>query len=530
MPKWHLYNEFKEWENTGGDIEFVRLFSIIGLFVLVIACINFVNLSTARSEKRAKEVCIRKTMGSMRQQLIVQFFSESLITTVIAFVFGVVIVQLTLPLLANTGFQNVSLEFSNYSLWGYALAGCVVTGILAGFYPAIYLSAFAPVKVLKGTSLSGKAGDLPRKILVVTQFSFSIALIIGTAVVFQQIQHAKNRPLGYNAKNLVSIHLTDDLKKDYDVLKQELLATGYVEGVSKASSPMTGVWNQWDAFSWEGMDADSRPLFSAIMVDYDYDIASGITIKEGRFFSKDFSTDSSAVVINQAAAEVIGFKNPLESTIKFDNETMKIIGVTENVVAQNPFRPVLPAVLLLRNYFISQGLIRIRQDADLKAALAAIQPIVEKHNPSFPFDYKFVDEVFSGKFKNEDQIGRLSGIFAVLSIFISCLGLFGLASFMAERRTKEIGIRKVVGASLFSLWKMLSRDFVVLVAISCCIAIPIAFYFLSDWLKRYEYRTELSWWIFAIAAASALIITLITVSFQTVKAAMMSPVKSLRTE
>jgi putative ABC transport system permease protein len=530
MKKWHLYSDFKDWVNTGGAIEYVRLFSIIGLFVLAIACINFINLSTARSEKRAREVCIRKTMGSQRQQLMVQFFGESLITTFIAFLFAVVFVQLTTPLLENIGFKGISLNTVDISIWIFAFAGCIITGLIAGFYPAIYLSSFAPVKVLKGFFSTGKSGDLPRKILVVSQFSFSIVLIIGTIIVFQQIQHAKNRPLGYDPSRLISIYLTDDLKKDYNVMKQELLSTGVVEAVSRSSSPMTGVHNQWDAFSWEGMDPDSRPLFSAIMVDYDYEKTSRIILKEGRFFSEKFATDSSAVVINEAAAEMIGFENPLENTIKFDTETMKVIGVSKNVVMQDPFKPVLPAIMLLRDYYMHQGFIRIKENTDTQTALAAIQPIVENHNPAFPFDYNFTDVAFSRKFSNEDQVGKLSGIFAGLSIFISCLGLFGLSAFMAERRTKEIGIRKVVGASLFSLWRMLSKDFVFLVIISCFIAIPVAYYFLSEWLKKYEYRTELTWWIFAAAALGALAITLLTVSFQTVKAARMNPVHSLRSE
>jgi putative ABC transport system permease protein len=530
MKRWHLFDDFKDWVNTGGAIEYVRLFTIIGIFVLAIAGINFVNLSTARSEKRAREVCIRKTMGSQRRQLMVQFFGESLITTFVAFLLAVVFVQLTTPLLENVGFKGISLGTANFSIWAFAFVGCIITGLIAGCYPAIYLSSFAPVKVLKGFFSTGKSGDLPRKILVVTQFSFSIILIIGTIIVFQQIQHAKNRPLGYEPSNLISISLTADLKKDYDVMKHELISTGVVDAVSKSSSPMTGVYNQWDAFSWEGMDPDNHPLFSAIMVDYDYDKTSRIVLREGRFFSEEFATDSSAVVINEAAAELIGFKNPLENTIKFNQETMKIIGVTENVVMENPFKPVVPAMMLLRDYYVSQGFIRIKDNVDTKTALAAIQPIVEKHNPAFPFDFYFTEDSFFRKFRNEDQIGKLSGIFAGLSIFISCLGLFGLASFMAERRTKEIGIRKVVGASLFSLWRMLSKDFVLLVFISCFIAIPVAYYFLSEWLKKYEYRTELTWWIFAVAALGALAITLLTVSFQTVKAARMNPVNSLRSE
>jgi len=383
---------------------------------------------------------------------------------------------------------------------------------------------------LKGTFQPGKSANLPRKILVVTQFSFSIALIIGTLVIFQQVQYAKNRPLGYNPNNLLSFSLSSDLSKNYDAMKQDLLATGYVEAVTKSSSPMTGVYNQWDDFSWEGKDPNSHPLFAAIMVDYDYDKVSQIKLKEGRFFSKQFSTDSNTVILNESAVKLMGFKNPVGKTIKFGNQSVTIIGVVQNVIMQDPFKSVMPAVMLLRPYFVYQGLLRFRQGADIRKALAAITPVMEKYNPAYPFEYHFTDEEFNKKFEAENQVGKLSGIFAALAIFISCLGLFGLASFMAERRIKEIGVRKVLGASVSQLWLLLSKEFVLLVIISCVIASPLALYFLQSWLKKYEYHINISPLIFINAAVVAIVITLITVSFQAIKAAVANPVKSLRTE
>ena len=354
MEKWHLYNDFKDWQNAGGLIQNVRLFSVIGLLVLIIACINFMNLSTARSEKRAREVGIRKAIGSQRKHLIAQFLGESLFTAFIAFILSLIIVKLCLPLLSDIGFNDITFNFSNITLIGILFAGCLITGLLAGSYPALYLSGFTAVKVLKGTFQPGKSANLPRKILVVTQFSFSIALIIGTIVIFQQIQYAKNRPIGYNPNNLLSFSLSADLQKNYDAMKQGLLATGYVEAVTKSSSPMTGIYNEWDNFSWQGKDPNSRPLFAAVMVDYDYDKVSQIKLKEGRFFSKQFSTDSNSLVLNEAAVKLMGLKNPVGNTIKFGDENVTIIGVTQNVIMDNPFKSVMPEVMLLRPYYVYQ--------------------------------------------------------------------------------------------------------------------------------------------------------------------------------
>jgi putative ABC transport system permease protein len=437
---------------------------------------------------------------------------------------------LSLPLLRNEGFQYVSLDLVNLPLIGMAFAGCIFTGLLAGSYPALYLSGFKPIEVLKGAFIPGKGAGLPRKILVVVQFSFSIALIIGVVIVFQQIRHARERPLGYDPNNLITLSLSSDLQKNFLPLKRDLLATGYVAAVSRSSSPMTGVNNSWGDFSWEGKDPNSNPVFSAIMVDYDYEKTSGIGIKNGRFFSAQFATDSNAVVLNEAAVKYIGFKNPVGQHIKFGKENMTVIGVIQNVMMDDPFRPIEPSILLKRPYFVFQGLIRLKEGVDVKKALASIQPIVDRYNPAYPFDYGFTDEEFDKKFKSENQVGQLSGIFAVLAIFISCLGLFGLASFMAERRTREIGVRKVLGASVPQLWLLLSKEFVLLVVISCIIASPLAWYFMNGWLTKYDYRISISPMVFAGTAILAIVITLVTVSFQAIRAAAANPVKSLRTE
>lgn len=530
MARWHLFGEFKDWVNTGGAIEYVRLFGVIGALVLLIACINFMNLSTARSEKRAREVGIRKAVGSQRQQLIAQFLTESMLTALMGFVIAIVIVELALPYLKNVGFEYITFNFNDIPLMAVAFAGCVVTGLLAGSYPALYLSGFVPVKVLKGTFQVGKAANLPRKILVVTQFTFSIALIIGTVIVFQQIQHAKNRPMGYNPEKLIWLRLSTDLQKNFFPMKTELMASGYVEAVSKTSSPMTGVYNQWEGFSWPGKDPQSQRQFTVVMVDPSYFNAAGLKLKQGRFFAEKMLTDSNAIVLNEASVKLMGFKNPVGSHVKFGEEDLTVIGVTKDVIQQNPYDEVQPAVMLMRPYFTSQGLIRFKNGADIKKALAGIQPIIEKYNPSYPFEYRFVDDEYDQKFRSEDQIGQLAGIFAVLAILISCLGLFGLASFMAERRTKEIGVRKVLGASISQLWLLLSRDFVLLVLISCGIASPLAYYFLQNWLAKYNYHIDISPYVFLGAAAAAVLVTLATISFQSIKAALMNPVKSLRSE
>lgn len=530
FAKFHLYDEYENWENIGGKIAYVRMFGIIGILVLFIACINFMNLSTARSEKRAKEVGIRKSVGSQRMHLIIQFFSESIMIAFFAYLLSVGLIVLCLPYLNDLGFENIAFNVSNVFLWVVGLGVCIITGIVAGSYPALYLSSFQPVKILKGTFRQGKGPVVFRKLLVVSQFVISVGLIIGTLVVFHQINYVKNRSIGYNPNHLISILGSNDIAQNFAVLKQELLNTGYVEAVAKTSGPMTEVYNKWSDFSWDGKDPDAQIALEALMTEWDYEKAAGLKFIQGRPFSPEFSTDSNAVILNETALKVIGYEDPIGRTMTSGGREITIVGVVEDVLMLNPFKPVSPGVILFNADIANTVLVRVNPAVDLKEALTFIESIFEKHNSSFPFEYSFVDEEFNKKFAMENQVGKLAGLFAVLAIFISCLGLFGLASYVAEQRTKEIGIRKVLGASVLMLWRMLSKDFVILVIISCFIAIPMAFYFMQNWLQQYEYRTEISWWIFAAAGIGALVITLLTVSYQTVKAALMNPVKSLRSE
>jgi putative ABC transport system permease protein len=530
LNKWHLQNEFKNWVNTGGKIEYVRLFGIIGIFVLLIACINFMNLSTARSEKRAKEVGIRKALGSRRIQLIAHFLCESMLTTILAFLVSIGIIQLLLPYLKDLGFENIRFDFTNISPLISAFIVCIITGLIAGSYPALYLSSFLPVRTLKGIFRQGKGAVTFRKILVVSQFAVSIGLIISTVIIFQQINHAKDRSLGYNPSNLITITSSDDLTKNYTALKQDLLNIGYIESVAKASQPMTRIYNRWSDFSWTGKDPRADIALDVIMTEWDFEKTAGLKFKQGRPFSREYKTDSNAVILNEEALKVIGYKDPIGKTMTSGGRVVTIVGIVENVLIDNPFKPVYPLAILFNADVANNIFLRLKSTSNLKKALAAIQPLFDKYNPSFPFEYSFVDEEFGKKFTTENQVGKLAGIFAGLAIFISCLGLFGLAMFMAERRTKEIGIRKVLGASVGSLWVLLSKEFVWLVLLGCLIASPLAFWFMKDWLQKYDYRIEISWWVFAIAGMLAIVIALITVSTQAIKAAIANPVKSLRTE
>jgi ABC-type antimicrobial peptide transport system permease subunit len=532
LSKWHLYDQYKDWVNVGGKVDYIRLFAIIGIFVLLIACINFMNLATAKSEQRAKEVGIRKSIGSSRVQLIIQFLCESMFTAFLAFLVALGIIQLVLPLLKDIGFENVSFNFADVSLLGSVLAICLITGLIAGSYPAFYLSSFVPVKVLKGTIKQGKGSVSFRKILVVSQFAVSVALIISTVIVYQQIQHAKSRSLGYNPNNLILVGSSKDISKNYEVIKQDLLNTGFLEAVSKSSSSLTNISNQWSDFSWEGKDPTADIALDVVMTEWDYEKATGLKFKEGRPFSREFKTDSNAVILNEAAIKMIGYKNPVGKTMKLGDKTLTIIGITEDVVIQDPFKPVGPAAIIqvYNKDNTSNILLRIKQTANLKKSLAAIKPIFESYNPSVPFEYRFADEEFGKKFTIENQTAKLSGIFAGLAIFISCLGLFGLAAYMAERRTKEIGIRKVLGATVAGLWMLLSREFVGLVLLGCIIASPIAFLVTNNWLQKYDYRIDIGWGVFVTAGISAVLIALMTVSFQAIKAAIANPVKSLRSE
>ncbi|KAA9346672.1 ABC transporter permease [Larkinella humicola] len=531
MRKWHLYSDFKDGVNTGGLIVFVWLFGIIGSFVLLLACINFMNLSTARSEKRAREVGIRKAVGSVRSQLVVQFFSESLVLSLLALVVSLLFVGLTLPFFNQMADKQMTLLWSNPGFWLSALGFSLLTGLIAGSYPALYLSSFQPVKVLKGAFRVGRFAAVPRKVLVGFQFTVSVTLIIGTIIVFRQIQHAKDRPVGYNRSGLIEIRMnTPDLYGHYESLRSDLLGTGAVAEMAESDASITVQNGGMTNVSWRGQAADLRPLMMSNRITHDYGKTVGWQVVAGRDFSRKFSTDSAAVILNETAVKLMGFKNPIGEIITWGGAKYTVTGMVRDMVRESPFEPVKPSFFVL-NYEAANTIhAKLAPQLPAREALAKVEQVFRTYSPASPFDYKFVDDGYARKFGHEERIGKLAGVFSGLAILISCLGLFGLASFMAEQRTKEIGIRKVLGASVFTVWRLLSKEFVVLVIIAFCLAAPLAYYVLSDWLQNYEYRTELSWWIFAASGIGALVVTLLTVSFQSIKAALVNPVKSLRSE
>ncbi|MBG9377554.1 ABC transporter permease [Panacibacter sp. DH6] len=531
MNNWHLYSEFKDGVAAGGRIQFVWLFAIIGIFVLLLACINFMNLSTARSEKRAKEVGIRKAVGSLRQQLVGQFLSESILVALCAFVLSIILVLLMMPLFNRMADKEMSLPWSTGVFWFIAIAFTVITGLIAGSYPAFFLSRFEPIKVLKGTFRVGRFASLPRKVLVVIQFTFSIALIIGTIIVFKQIEFARNRPVGYNREGLLTISMTTpDLYGHYDAIRQDLLGTGVVTNMAESSSPTTGVWANQIGFNWQGKDPATLPSFGTIAVTEDFGKTIGWKLKEGRDFSRDFS-DSLSIIINESAAKLINMKGGvLNKIVQQDDANYTVVGIIQDMVMESPYTPIKPTIFFYSRNWVNVITVKIKPGAPLQTALGKIETVFKKYNPGAPFDFKFTDQEYAEKFSDEQRIGNLATFFTVLAIFISCLGLFGLAAFVAEQRTKEIGVRKVLGASVFNLWQMLSKDFAWLVVISCFIAVPLAWYYLSGWLEQYEYKTDISWWVFVLACAGAMLVTIITVSFQSIRAALSNPVKSLRTE
>ena len=530
MTKWHLYSEFKNGVIVGGNIEFVWMFGIIGTFVLLLACINFMNLSTARSEKRAKEVGIRKTLGSLREQLITQFFSESLLVSTFAFVFSLILVQLALQWFNMVAEKQLAILWTSPVFWIIGLMFSIFTGIIAGSYPAFYLSSFQPVKVLKGTFRAGRLASLPRKILVVLQFTVSATLIIGTVVVFMQVQYTKQRPVGYDRAGMIQVYQqTPDIHQHFEAVKYDLVKSGAITSIAESGSPITEIWSDQSGFSWEGMPPGLQPDMGVVRVSPDFGKTFGWQIKQGRDFSKEFLSDSSALIVNEAAVKFMGLKNPIGKPIKWGGN-YKIIGVVSDMVMQSPYSPVMPTVFsLLRG---EGGITNVRLNPHMPTteALKKVEDAFKQYDPGSPFNFKFTDTEYAEKFANEERTGRLAGIFTVLAIFISCMGLFGMASFMAEQRVKEIGVRKVLGATVFNLWRLLSKDFVVLVTISLLIASPIAYYFMHKWLQNYQYRSGLDWWIFALTGVGAILITVLTVSYQSIKAALANPVNSLRSE
>ncbi|HTI07407.1 MAG TPA: ABC transporter permease [Puia sp.] len=531
LKDWRLYSEFKDGKAAGGFIDYVRMFSIIGGLVLLIACINFMNLSTARSEKRAREVGVRKAIGSQRKDLIFQFLIESVVITLVSFIVALLLVELALPYFNTLTNSAIQLPFRQPAFWGLMAGYVLLTGLLAGGRPAFYLSSFQPVKVLKGAIHTGRAASLPRRILVVLQFTCSIGLIISTIIIYQQIQHAKDRPSGYNPNRLMSTDMSADLNKNFSALRNDLLQSGIAVSVASATSPITNLYSHSGLNDWPGRGAtDERLSVGAVSISENYFSTLGMQLVAGRDFTGDYHKDSADVILNESAVKRIKLKQPIGQVIAWNNdEHVRIIGVAKDAIMESPFTPVTPTVFYASRWK-SNLLYRLAADVKTQDALVKLTALFSKYNPAYPYIYQFVDAEYARKFDMELLIGKLAGLFAGLAIFISCLGLFGLAAYMAEQRSKEIGIRKVLGATIPQLWLLLSRDFLLLVIISCFIASPVAWYYLQHWLQGYDYRITIGPGVFILAGVLAIVITLLTVSFQAIRAALTNPTQSLRNE
>jgi putative ABC transport system permease protein len=530
LDKAYLYNQFEFNKPVGGRITMVWLFGAIGIIVLLLACINFMNLSTARSEKRAREVGIRKTIGSLRSQLIAQFLSESVLLAVISLCFAVVLVVISLPFFNGLADKQMSIPRISPVFIIAMLCFTIFTGLLAGSYPAFYLSAFRPIKVLKGKVQVGKSASLPRQILVVLQFSVSIILIIGTTIVYRQILFTKDRPVGYNREGLFTVDMnTPELNNHYEALRAELIHQGLAANVAASNMKPTDL-QDGNGLDWEGKRPDQNTIsFNNVNISPDYGRTIGWTITRGRDLSRDFLTDSNSAILNEKSVRSIGFKNPIGQIVKLFGKPYTVVGVCADMVYNDPYDTAENAIFLGGRYS-SEMIVKINPEKNPQKVLTAMASVFKKYNPSGPFVYKFVDEAYEAKFEAEEHIGNLAAVFTGLAIFISCLGLFGLAAFVAEQRTKEIGIRKVLGADLLNLWGLLSKEFLKLTALSILIGIPVAYYGMNKWIQAYLYHAPLSWWIFAAAGLGLIGITLFTVSYQSLKAALMNPVKSLRSE
>jgi len=537
MSEWHLNSKFEYGQLvTSNRIIVVWLYSAIGFAVLLLACVNFMNLSTARSENRAKEIGVRKSMGSARIQLMSQFLSESVLVSFLAFIISIVTISISLPWFNQLVGKGMSIPWNEPLFWLFGIGFTLFTGILAGSYPALLLSGFNPVKSLKGSFKTGKYATLPRKVLVVFQFTVSITLIIGTVIIYQQIEFVKDRPVGYMRDGLLMMpKRSSDLYGKYDVLRNELKKTGVVEEVGEANYPLTNTLGNNGGFSWKGSNPDNNISFNTIRVNHDYGKAIGWEVIAGRDFSRENKTDNASVLITESAMKKMGLENPVGMVLhsKWDywgSPQFTIIGVVKDLIKGDPFESSYPAIMFLSEREMQWQFVRINKDYPQGEAIAKIEQVYQKIAPGAYTDFKVMQDEYAYKFKSEEHLGQLAAFFSILAILISCLGLFGLAAYVTERRSKEIGIRKVLGASISGIWQLLTKDFVTLILLSSILAAPIAYYSLNSWMGKYEYRMDISLWIFAYACFGALIITLVTVSYQAIKSALANPVDSLRNE
>lgn len=536
MSKWHLYSKFENGVNVGGRIEYVKIFSIIGIFILLLACINFMNLSTAYALRRGKEVGVRKTLGSSRKQLITQFFTESFLIIAFSFTISLVLAYVLLPKFNLLTLKEISLPILEADFWLWCFVLVFITAILSSFYPSIYLSAFKPVKVLKGM-ISGNKNEIRiRKSLIVVQFVISGILIVGTLTVISQINYAKDRPLGFTKELLVSVPIRNSkVRNSFDVIKNELLASNNISEVTASDVKITAAYTtNGGSFEWKGKNPKLNPEFHTIRATLGFGKMVDWKILQGRDFSEKFPSDTLAFIMNEAAVKYTGLENPIGEYIKWgDNGNYKVIGVVKDMVTRSPFDPITPSLMILhKGDFLSYINIKIAKDspAAIEGAISDLRTTFQKYDPKNIFTYSFMDDEYERKFNATSRIASLVSWFSFVAIFISCLGVLGLSTYTAFQRKKEIGIRKVLGASIYTIWELLSKQFILLVLISLVIALPIGYYFSSQWLLDYSYRIQINFWMFLMVALIILGITLLTVSYQALKSAISNPVDSLRSE
>ncbi|WP_447642095.1 MULTISPECIES: ABC transporter permease [Chitinophagaceae] len=532
MKDWYLKNHFENGKQTSGQIDYVWMFGIVGVFVLLLACINFMNLSTARSEKRAKEVGIRKTLGSDRKQLVRLFYMESFLAVAAAAMIALFLTVLLLPLFNQLTGKHLSIPFEAVVFWLFLLGFIVLTTLLAGSYPALFLSSFKPIKVLKGTYRLGKSATLPRKVLVVLQLTVSTVLIAGTVVVYLQINHVRNRPIGYNQNGLISFNMsTPSFYGKYDLLRNELIKSGAVVEMAESSSPVTEIHSTSNGFTWEGKGKDKSLDFGMIHVTHDYGKLIGWQVIAGRDFSRAFKSDTASVVINETAAKYMGLKDPVGKLVRLDDSPpLTIVGVVKNVLSSSPYENTRHCIYLLTDDNVNYMVMKLNPARNAQNSLKTTERIFKKYIPDAPFDFTFVDKDYAKMFTDQQRIGNLALCFSIFAIILNALGLIGLTGFIAEQKTKEIGIRKVLGASIPNLWLMLSKEFIVLVAIACVVSVPLAYGGMNRWLSQYEYRTFIPIWLLVSCSLLTVFLTLLSVSYYGIKAARSNPVKSLRTE
>ncbi|AKD58508.1 ABC transporter permease [Spirosoma radiotolerans] len=532
--QWHLYSKQENGQLTEGKIVTVRLFGIIAALILLIAAVNFVNLSTARSEKRAKEVGVRKVAGAQKTSLVFQFISESVMLTFFAGMLALLLIVLYMPAFNKLTDKQLSLSLGSVEFWLVALGFTLFTGLLAGSYPAFFLANFQPVKVIKGIHRPVNAVFSPRRGLVIAQFTFAIVLIIATLVIKQQVNHAQNRVSGYDQNNLMFSYLSGDLQKHYGSLQQELIHSGAAVSVSKSLGPITMINSRQWGLSWPGSTkADKDVEFDRFGADVNFLKTTGTKLLAGREIDvREYPTDSTAVVLNETAVKTMHLKKPIGTSIAFDNQNWHVVGVVKDFIFASPYEAINPVIIHGPKGSVALAWTSIRLNPNNPAIknLELVETIFKKYNPGYPFEYTFADESYKAKFSDDQRTGSLTELFTGLTIFISCLGLFGLAAYTAQQRTKEIGIRKVLGATVTSIVQLLTRDFIKLMGIAFVIGAPIGWYTMEKWLQDYDYRIAIGAGVFILTLLSSILIVVITVSFQAIKAALLDPVKSLRTE